>query len=48
MHQQKSDIIQAERKVWGNAQQLCAGKDCEQPAEQFSCYCRKCEEEMED
>ena len=43
---QKSDVVAAQRMVWGDAEELCAN-DCGRDAAPYSCYCEPCEEELE-
>jgi len=40
---QRSDLIAAQRRVHGDAMQLC---ECGRDAEPFSCYCQDCEDRM--
>lgn len=45
MNKQRSDLIAAQRRVWGDCVQLCAS--CDREAKPFSCYCEACEEEQD-
>lgn len=42
---QRSELIAAQRRVWGDAVQLCAM--CDKDAAPYSCYCDECEAKIE-
>lgn len=41
-NQQRTDLIAARRRVWGDAVEMC-NNDCGREAAPFSCYCDECE-----
>lgn len=47
LNAQKSDVMAARRRVWGDAVEMCNYPGCDKEAAPHSCYCEECEEKID-